>query len=189
MKEFALIIALAILVEFIVEILKKIFPNSIKGVSLSPYYAVAVGVTLAFVTQVDLFKQLGFDITNSYVSLTFSGFIYSGGSRAVHTLLAKLQNQDESNYKKDVLDYATEAVQKVILEFDNTIIKDLKEMGAFTDSKKLEMKDLAVMRVESIIPDEIYNALEKYTGSAEDWISITIEEFVTLLKKDKEVKE
>ena len=96
-----IIIVLSIVVEFLVERIKSIVQIKEAGkVQLVPFYALAVGLIVAFVVQVDFYLILGEMLdsplnTIPVIGYITTGLIISGGSVGVHELFSKLR---ESRY-------------------------------------------------------------------------------------------
>jgi hypothetical protein len=87
-----LVFLLATLVQYIVDIFKKAIPVAAVGaVALAPIYSLIVGVTLAVIFQVDIMAALGFTTPYALAGWIITGLILSGGSSAVHELIAKLR--------------------------------------------------------------------------------------------------
>lgn len=98
MDKLALVIALALVVEYITNILKPLVPN-IENIKypIPLVIALAVGITLTLTTQINLLNIIGLNTTNQYIGFITTGVIIAGGSTAVHELLAKLR---ESRFEK-----------------------------------------------------------------------------------------
>ena len=95
MVELAVVVVLSILVQFLVDRIKAVVPvKTVGNLELAPLYALALGIGLAFVTQVDIISSLGFN-TVSAVGYIVTGIVVSGGSSAVHELIAKLRESRE----------------------------------------------------------------------------------------------
>jgi formate hydrogenlyase subunit 3/multisubunit Na+/H+ antiporter MnhD subunit len=95
MVELSVVLVLSILVQFLVDRIKTVVPyKAVWKLELAPIYALVLGVVLAFVTKVDIIASLGFE-TISEVGYVVTGIVVSGGSSAVHELLAKLRESRE----------------------------------------------------------------------------------------------
>jgi hypothetical protein len=182
MNELLMIIILAVLVEFIIERLKDVLPNSIGKLSLVPYYSLVGGIGIALITKIDILANLGFE-TLAPVGFMITGIVISGGSRAVHELVAKLQDSRTQQYEENVIAYAESEILKIVKEAKGTMVDDLKSNDIFSDAKKIEVKNIVFMRIKSLIPEDKYKALNKITGDADRWIKTTIEFFVELSKE------
>lgn len=87
-----MVIMLAIVVQYIVDIIKNIIPSSgVGSIKLPPIYSLIVGVVMAVLFQVDLMATLGFTTSYALAGWIITGLIISGGSSAVHELIAKLR--------------------------------------------------------------------------------------------------
>jgi hypothetical protein len=87
-----LVFLLATLVQYIVDILKNAIPATAIGkVTLAPIYSLIVGIALAIIFQVDIMAALGFATQYAIAGWIITGLIVSGGSSAVHELIAKLR--------------------------------------------------------------------------------------------------
>jgi hypothetical protein len=85
------IILLATLVEFVVARIKAILPwKTIGTFELAPLYAAIIGIVVAIVAKVDILAMLGF-ASQPVVGEIITGLVMSGGSTAVHELIAKLR--------------------------------------------------------------------------------------------------
>ena len=100
MNQIILIIMLAILVEYIVNIIKPLIPEVNYPIPL--IISLVVGVGLALIVQVDILLALGYEPINGVAGCIVTGLIVSGGSAAVHELISKLRASrndiDEDNY-------------------------------------------------------------------------------------------
>lgn len=85
------IIMMAILVQFLVDQVKKILPTVVMKYLQPPLIAAIIGIAIAIFYQIDLFEALGFGTQYALASWIFTGLILSSGSTAVHELIAKLR--------------------------------------------------------------------------------------------------
>lgn len=87
-----LVIMLAIVVQFLVDIIKRIFPvPAIGKVQIPPIYAAIIGIVLAIAFRVGIMAALGFETPYPAVDWIVTGLIVSGGSTGVHELISKLR--------------------------------------------------------------------------------------------------
>lgn len=84
-----LVLFLAIIVEYIVNLIKPLIPDTDYPIPL--VISLVVGVALAMLVQVDILTALGFDPIGSWVGCIVTGLVAGGGSSGVHELLAKLR--------------------------------------------------------------------------------------------------
>ena len=84
-----LIVFLAIIIEYIVNIVKPIFPDTSYPIPL--IISLILGVGLGLLVRVDLLTAIGFQPVNQMVSYVITGLMASGGSTAVHELISKLR--------------------------------------------------------------------------------------------------
>lgn len=87
MKLLGLLI-LAITVEYLVNILKQI--KSEGKLDFAQILAIAVGLLIAFTTQLDYFELIGMTAHIDYVGIVIAGLAISGGADNVHGLIDKL---------------------------------------------------------------------------------------------------
>ncbi len=94
------VIMLAIVVQFVVDIIKGIIPIlEIGTFKLSPVYALIVGIILAIVYNVNIMAGLGFVGNAEIVGQIVTGLVVSGGSSFVHELFSKLrESRDNSGW-------------------------------------------------------------------------------------------
>lgn len=87
-----LVLMLATVVQYLVDIIKKIIPATTIGkVQLPPIYAAVVGVILAVTFRVGLLTAVGFQTPFPVADWIVTGLIISGGSTVVHELVSKLR--------------------------------------------------------------------------------------------------
>ena len=84
-----MIILLAIIVEYIVNLIKPLMPESEYPVPL--ILSLVIGVCLGLLVRVDILSAVGFEPVSLTVSYVITGLIASGGSTAVHELISKLR--------------------------------------------------------------------------------------------------
>ena len=90
------IIFLAVIVEYLTNILKQFIPDSLETEFPIPLLiSLVLGITLGLFVRVDVLSALGFEPVNQTVSYITTGLIASGGSTAVHELIAKLRASRE----------------------------------------------------------------------------------------------
>lgn len=86
-----LFIMLATLVTFLTDRVKAIIPiGKVGGVELAPIYAAAIGLVIAFTAQLDFLATLELP-SSPTVGMIITGLVISGGSTAVHELIANLR--------------------------------------------------------------------------------------------------
>ena len=92
-----MIILLAIIVEYIVNLIKPLMPETSYPVPL--VISLVIGIALAVVVKADILTAVGFNPEYLIISYIVTGLIVSGGSTAVHELVAKLRasRQDIQN--------------------------------------------------------------------------------------------
>lgn len=93
MNEVILILMLAILVEYMTNIVKNLIPETIYPLPL--LISLIIGVGLALTVKVDILQSLGFQPVYEVVGYITTGLIVSGGSTAVHELISKLRASRE----------------------------------------------------------------------------------------------
>jgi hypothetical protein len=75
----------------LVDRIKAVIPwTEIGKVQLTPLYALVIGIVVAFVARIDVLLSLGFE-TVPVIGYIITGIVVSGGSSAVHELIAKLR--------------------------------------------------------------------------------------------------
>ena len=85
-------VILAMLVEFIVDVLKKVIPIKTLGpVEVPPLLSVVIGIIVAWLVRADIFAALGFVPQHEVASWIITGIIISAGSKTVHELISKLR--------------------------------------------------------------------------------------------------
>ncbi len=88
-----MIILLAIIVEYIVNLIKPLMPETNYPVPL--VISLVIGIALAVVVKADILTAVGFNPEYLIISYIVTGLIVSGGSTAVHELIAKLRASRE----------------------------------------------------------------------------------------------
>ena len=85
-------VVLAMLVEFVVDVIKKIIPIKTLGqVEVPPLISVIIGILVAWLVKADIFVALGFQPQYEVASWVITGVIISAGSKTVHELVSKLR--------------------------------------------------------------------------------------------------
>lgn len=88
----AIIIAVAILIEGLVEYGKNIvdmFYGGDKKTAVTQLVTIAVGIALAFAFNADMFVPLGLTV-NHYIGMVLTGIVMSRGSNYVSDLIGKI---------------------------------------------------------------------------------------------------
>lgn len=88
----AIIIAVAILIEGLVEYGKNIvdmFYGGDKKTAVTQLVTIAVGIALAFAFNADMFVPLGLTV-NHYIGMVLTGIVMSRGSNYVSDLITKI---------------------------------------------------------------------------------------------------
>lgn len=88
-ENIVMIILLSVIVEYIVNVLKPLMPETSYPVPL--VLSMVIGICLGLLVKVDILSAVGFEPVNLTVSYVITGLITSGGSTAVHELVAKLR--------------------------------------------------------------------------------------------------
>ena len=87
----ATLVAMSIVVEYCVERVKAILGERVMEVVKAPWWAAAFGVLFACLFRLDLFAAVGFSSALPVVPYIVTGLLLSGGSGAMHELIAKLR--------------------------------------------------------------------------------------------------
>ena len=88
-----LIILLSVIVEYLVNVIKPLIPESDYPIPL--VISLVIGIVLAVVVKADILTAVGFSPSYLIISYIVTGLIVSGGSTAVHELIAKLRASRE----------------------------------------------------------------------------------------------
>ena len=88
-ENIVMIILLSVIVEYIVNLIKPLMPETNCPAPL--IISLIVGVGLGLLVRVDILTAIGFEPINLTVSYVITGLIASGGSTAVHELISKLR--------------------------------------------------------------------------------------------------
>lgn len=96
MQAFGTVMIAAILVQAIVEIVKKPLPETIRG-QIAPFLSVLFAELICVFGQVDMLAAAGIYLAPTWISLFLSGLIVSGGSTAVNELIKALAESRPSN--------------------------------------------------------------------------------------------
>ena len=88
-----LIILLSVIVEYLVNVIKPLVPESDYPIPL--VISLVIGIVLAVVVKADILTAVGFSPSYLIISYIVTGLIVSGGSTAVHELIAKLRASRE----------------------------------------------------------------------------------------------
>jgi hypothetical protein len=85
------ILILAMVVQFLVDIIKEWLPEVVLRYFTPPLIAAAIGIVIAILFKVDVFVAGGYTSDIPIVSQILTGVILSAGSAAIHELIAKLR--------------------------------------------------------------------------------------------------
>jgi len=88
-----LIILLSVIVEYLVNVIKPLIPETDYPIPL--VISLVIGIALAVVVKADILTAVGFSPSYLIISYIVTGLIVSGGSTAVHELIAKLRASRE----------------------------------------------------------------------------------------------
>lgn len=98
--EFMTIIILAILVETIIEYVKKAVP-AFKGSEAAILVVSAfLGILLCFTVEADVLAQLGLNERLPYVGTVLTGVIVGGGSNMVFDIIKRIRGAKDGNYEE-----------------------------------------------------------------------------------------
>lgn len=96
MSEFLLIIATAIVIETIMEYVKKAFPTIANNTAVIFIITAILGITTAIAFNVDIFNSFGFTSTIPYVGHILTGIVCAGGSNMVYDIIHRIQGRSET---------------------------------------------------------------------------------------------
>jgi hypothetical protein len=122
--------ALADAQERLVAYLKSPFYTSRKRV-MTLVMGVLFGISVAFVTRLQMFASLGVDIRWSWIDMFVTGLVIGTGSAPVHSLIGLLQNT------KSAIDQARALWSGQA--YNQGLEAELKRMGVDADLKKLKL--------------------------------------------------
>ena len=88
------ILMLATIVEYLVNVIKPLLDFNVEY-PLPRVYALVVGVGLSLLVGADFFVAVGFESVNPIAAQIITGVMISGGSTAIHELIAKLRASRE----------------------------------------------------------------------------------------------
>ena len=94
METIALLIAVAVLVEGLVEYVKtiiKVFTEGDVKTGITQLCAVGIGILLALITGANIFTALSINVTYSWMGCVLTGILISRGSNYIFDLIKKLQ--------------------------------------------------------------------------------------------------
>lgn len=92
MSNIAIIIAVAVLIEGLVEYGKSIadmFYGGDKKTAITQIITIVVGIAIAFAFNADMFAPLGFTV-NHYIGMVLTGIVMSRGSNYVSDLIGRI---------------------------------------------------------------------------------------------------
>ncbi len=87
-----LILLFATLVQFCVEIIKKIVGERIMAYIPAPVWSLLFGVIFAFTFRLDAFSILGYAAQYPLVSTAVTGLILSAGAAPIHEFVEKIRS-------------------------------------------------------------------------------------------------
>ena len=91
MNNFLLVIAVAIVVETIMEYVKKAFPALKEKTGLIFILTAILGIGAAIAFDADIFASFGFASTIPYVGHVLTGILCGGGSNIVYDVIHRIQ--------------------------------------------------------------------------------------------------
>jgi len=97
-------LALTIAVEFMVDIIKQIFPflnTKISHVDIERLLALGIGLGICFGASIDFFSMIGIDYAFPYVGPSISALFVAGGSGKLHDFIKAIATVAEQ-YKESV---------------------------------------------------------------------------------------
>ena len=92
---FTILVICSLIVQFIVERVKQPVPEKYRK-AVVPLLSVAVGLVIAFGTEVGIFGVIGIPFEPAWVDYALTGVAYSGGSCAVNELIKKISGEREN---------------------------------------------------------------------------------------------
>lgn len=87
----------AIIVEFIVELIKKPIAAQYTGFVV-PILSIIVGLVIAFGTKQGIFTLIGVPFAYDWLDYILTGLAYSGGSRSIHELIRKVTSASTTKF-------------------------------------------------------------------------------------------
>ena len=91
MQTLELIIVSAILAESVVNALKPLWDEQKRTVSYGALASLAIGLIIAFASQLDIAGMLGLNLSWPFLGYAFSGIIISRGANYVYDIINGLQ--------------------------------------------------------------------------------------------------
>jgi uncharacterized protein (DUF2062 family) len=80
------LIVCSIIIQFIVERVKPLIPSKAHK-NVLPLLDMAIGTSIAFVTQSNLFEAIGIEVISNPLAMILTGISYSGGSIMFYELI------------------------------------------------------------------------------------------------------
>ena len=90
-KAVAIMLAFAILVQFLVDRIKDIVGEKVMGYIKAPVWAALVGIVFAFLFQLDVFAMFGYAAQLPFLAYIITGLILSAGAAPIHELIEKVR--------------------------------------------------------------------------------------------------
>lgn len=88
-----LVLAFACLIQFLVEIFKKVLGSNIMKYLSANVLAAILGVLFAFAFKIDVFSSFNLSCSIPYVSYIVSGFVMSAGAPAIYEFIRYVREQ------------------------------------------------------------------------------------------------
>jgi hypothetical protein len=92
---FGVVMSLALVVQFVTEILKKLLPEKTHSYAV-PLLALVVSIVLAVTTHTGLLDTFGIAVTPPIVDYIITGLLLSGGSVGINELIKSLRGIKET---------------------------------------------------------------------------------------------
>lgn len=90
-KAVAVLLAFAILVQFLVDRIKAIVGEKVMGYVKAPVWAAALGILFAFLFGLDVFAMFGYTAQLPALAYIITGLILSAGAAPIHELIEKVR--------------------------------------------------------------------------------------------------
>lgn len=97
---FTLWLALAVVIEYLIDILKQAFPildSKVTGIDGERVLAIFISLIICFGAQIDFFSMLGVTYNIPFVGYIFSAVLIAGGSGKLHDFIKALTAIGQKN--------------------------------------------------------------------------------------------
>lgn len=122
---------------------------------------------------VELFQTLVYAVLTTILPIITTYVI-----KILRAKLTQIRYNSMESAHADWIYRATDIVENIVLQVQQTFVDTLKKEGKFTPDTAKEAKDKAIALANDLIADEIKDVINNVYGSFDSWLDIQIEKSV-----------